>query len=145
MKKLVVALCLACSLAVFPGCKELIPLIPKIVAVLADATSTLQIIDTAVEEWFDQHPDVDPKVRAEYRLLYAKCHEALNGANHALQGAEDLTQNDYDAAFAEFKAAYIQLRDLLYREGIASTDGKLGAAGATVDVPEPMALTYRVQ
>jgi hypothetical protein len=104
----------------------------------------MQIIDAAVEEWFAMHPDVKPEVKKKYRQVYAKCQDALNAANHALAGTEELTQEQYDAAFQSFKEAYLELRDLLHREGIAVND-KLGTGQSAMDLPEPMALSYRVQ
>lgn len=144
IRLVLLALVLLIPLPAVTGCKTLVPLIPKIVSVLADASATMQIIDSAVEEWFAAHPDVDPKVRAEYRRLYAKCQQGLRGANLTLQGADELSQDEYDAAFLNFKDAYLELRTLLMREGIA-VGNKLGTGDATVDIPEPLALTYRVQ
>lgn len=142
---------LTCLLSfALPSCAAIVPLIPKIAAVVTDAIATIQVIDSAVDTWMDQHPNVDPKVRARYEAAYAKCVQALNAANHALAGAEQIDQEDFDAAFANFKVAYLELRNLLVMEGIArpGVDGELSvsavAASDAIVLPEPEALTYRL-
>jgi hypothetical protein len=130
-----------------PACAVL-PMLPKIVAVVTDAIATMQVIDSAVERWMDAHPNLDPKVRARYRAAYERCVTALNAANHALAGVEKIDQQDIDTAFAEFRAAYIALRDLLVVEGIARADdtGSLtvSAASDLISLPTPEAMTYQL-
>ncbi len=131
-----------------PAC-QVVPMLPKIVAVVADAIATLQVIDSAVERWMDEHPNLDPKVRAKYRAAYERCVTALNAANHALSGAKHLEQSDIDAAFAEFREAYIAMRDLLVVQGIAKADatGKLSlsADGSdAIELPTPEAMTFQL-
>lgn len=124
------------------GCAAILPAIPKIVSVITDAMSILQIIDGAANEFFRTHPDVPPEVRAKYVTLHAKAVSALNGANHSLRGVEDLDQGDVDAAFAEFKAAYRELADFLASEGIMSGGTMKAGDGSTIAIPEPEALTF---
>lgn len=133
-----------------PSCSAVLPFLPKIVAVVTDAISTLQVIDSAVARWMDARPNLDPKVRARYRASYERCVTALNAANRALAGVEKLDQQDIDAAFAEFREAYIALRDLLAIEGIARADagGRLmvSSDGAdAIELPVPEAMTFRLE
>jgi hypothetical protein len=117
----------------------------KIAAVITNARIVLDIIDGGVQEWFRTHPDVPEKAKQEYEKLHKKALLALDAAAQAVAGSTDLSQDEYDAAFAEFRQAYIDLVNLLHREGIAR-DNTMGAAdGSTLVIPEPMALSHRVE
>jgi len=138
---LVLAVCLGTPLA---GCAAVMPLIPQIVSVVTDAMVVLGIIDNAVGEYFRSHPDLDPVVRARYVQAFQKAMTALNAAQHALRGAEDIDQQQYDAAFAEFKAAYQELLALLEKQGMLRQQYLSASPGTQVYVPTPEALTFRV-
>lgn len=129
-----------------PSCAPIMAALPQVVAVITDAMATLTVIDQAVEQWLDAHPNVDPAKRAKYREAYTRCVSALNAANHALAGVEKLDQSQVDVAFAEFKTAYYALRDLLVIEGVARADtqGRLTVGTDAVLLPEPEALTFRL-
>lgn len=147
--RLFVSLLLALSFAIsLPACAAVGPLLPKLVSVITDAVVTLNVIDSAVEQWVARHPEVDPKVVAAYRAAYARCEAALAAANHALAGAKDLDQDDVDAAFEEFRIAYLALRDMLVLDRIAvpTPNGELsvGSAPDAIVLPTPEALTYRI-
>lgn len=127
------------------SCASILPALPKIVSVLSDASAVLQIVDTAAQEFFRTHPDIPPETRARYVDLYSKTVSSLNGANHALRGVQDVDQEQYDAAFKEFRAAYADLSVFLKDEGIMTGSGlKASPEGGEIDLPEPLALTYRV-
>ena len=130
------------------ACAPVIRALPQIVSVITDASATIQLIDSAVSAWFARHPDVKPEVRDQYRAAYERCLIALNVANHAAAGAGALDQQEVDAAFAEFRAAYLALRDLLVLERVATVapDGRLSVDdGADLIVlPEPVALRLQV-
>ncbi len=127
------------------GCAAAIPVLTKIAAVITNAKIVLDIIDGGAREWFRTHPDTPDKVIAEYEKIHQKALLALDAAAQAVAGSTDLSQDEYDAAFAEFKQAYIDLVNLLHKQGIAQ-DGTMGAAdGSTIELPTPMALAYRVE
>lgn len=149
MKKLLgflklVLLC-ACLGAPLGGCAAVMPLIPQIVSIVTDAMVVMGIIDNAAQEYFRSHPNVDPMVRAKYVQAFQKAMVALNAAQHALRGAEDLDQKQYDAAFAEFKAAYQELLALLEKQGMMNQQYLSAAPGEQVYVPTPEALSYKVE
>jgi hypothetical protein len=126
------------------GCPAAIPVLTTIAAVIHNARIVLDIIDGGAQEWFRTHPETPEKVRAEYAKLHQKALLALDVAAQSVSGATDLSQKEYDAAFAEFKQAYINLVDLLHRQSIAS-DNLMGASdGSTFVIPEPMALSFKV-
>lgn len=127
------------------GCAAIMSAIPKIVSVITDAQSVLAIIDGAANEFFRTHPDIPPETRAKYVELHAKTLKALNAANHTLRGVQDLDQDQADAAFAEFRAAYVELRSFLESSGLMS-GGKMqaGPGASPVEIPEPDALTFKL-
>lgn len=141
---LLVILVSFCSVVTATGCAAVIPMIPKIASVITDAIAILQIIDGAVQEFFRTHPDAPPELRARYTALHAKSLAALNAANHSLEGVEDLDQNQVDAAFAEFRAAYLELRDFLASEGLMVGGVVKAGDGTEIQIPEPEALTVRI-
>ena len=142
---LALALTLCVAAPVNTGCAAVLPVIPKIVAVITDAIAIMQIIDNAVQTYFATHPDVPAKVKQAYALAYRKAMDGLNAANHALTGVEDLDQQQYDAAFEEFKQAYLDLLDLLAKQGLMQGNQLRVSPTETVELPEPAALTFRVE
>lgn len=126
------------------GCAAIMPVIPKIVSVVTDALVIMGIIDGAVQEYFRTHPNTPPEVIKKYRTVYNKAMNALNSAQHALEGVEDLDQDQYDAAFNEFKLAFIELKELLSKEGLMQGNALNASPGTTVVIPEPEALTLEV-
>ena len=141
-----VKLCLLCVCLGMPlgGCAAVMPVIPQIVSVVTDAMVVLGIVDSSVQEYFRTHPDLDPAVRAQYVDVYQKALRALDAAQAALRGVEQLDQKQYDAAFAQFKAAYQELLDLLEQKGMLRQQYLSAAPGQSVYLPMPEALSYRV-
>jgi hypothetical protein len=144
IRSLFVATTLALSLTTLVGCAAVLPLIPKIVSVITDAVLILDTIDTTVQEVFRQNPDIPDRTRAKYTIVMTKAQQALNSAQHTLQGTQDLDQKQYDAAFAEFKQAYTELLALLEKEGLMQNN-MLGSGEGAVQIPQPEALTYKVE
>jgi hypothetical protein len=126
------------------GCGA-VALFPAIAAVVADATAVLSIIERAVDSWFAHKPN--PELHAKLNTALSETWSALRVATAATQGAENLTQEEYDAAFADFQTAYQTLHDMLKRNGILkgsrlsmSPEGLEGA-----EIPDPVALSYQVK
>jgi hypothetical protein len=131
------------------ACAPVIGALPQIVAVITNASATLQLIDSAVRAWLDRHPGTNPALRERYRGAYERCLSALDAATHALSGADKLDQQEVDAAFAEFKLAYLALRDMLVLERVAApaADGQLTVelgVGDRVVLAEPDVLWLQV-
>ena len=146
MLKLIKLVLICCCLGLpAGGCAAIMPVIPQIVSVVTDAMLIMDIIDTTARTFFDTHPQVSPEVRQKYADVYAKALNALNVAQAALRAAEDLDQAQYDRAFAEFKQAYSELMDLLGKQGMVQGQYLAATPGQHVYLPEPLALTYRVE
>lgn len=145
VSSLLTAICISLTVPVMTGCAAAIPVLTQIAAVVTDAFVVLQIIDRAATEWFQLHPHVPPEVRAEFERVYQKALLALNAAQRAIAGSTELSQREYEAAFADFKQAYYELLQLLQREGIARADRTVLVGTSQTVLPEPLALTYQVE
>ena len=124
-----------------PGCAALTSNLPAVIAAVQDGTMVVETIARFVEMYVVSHPGkVD---EAKIRGAIERTRTALNVALRTAQGAEKLDQAQVDAAFADFKAAYIDLLALAAPLGVQTGD-KLMAKPGTVNVPEPMALKLKV-
>lgn len=142
LQRVVLGLALAVVVPAAAGCAALLSALPVVSTVVTDAMSVLEVIDVNVQEWFRQHPDQDA-VRRAYLDAYARAVNALNAASHALAGVKNVTQQEFDAAFADFRQAFYELRNVLVANRLMVGD-QLMVGQTTIVVPEPEALTYRV-
>lgn len=124
-------------------CAGFLAALPKVVAAVADAAQILDVIDAAAGSFFER----DAAARLVYERAMMKARLALSAAAHAAGGAERLSQEDVDRAFADFRAAYVELLRLVGPLGIAApaSAGSYAAGGSAVLVPEPLALRLRVE
>lgn len=117
---------------------------PAIAAVVSDASAVLSIIQNAVNSWFANKPNVE--LQTQINAAIANTWTALRVATAATQGAEKLSQEEYDEAFSEFQAAYSELYALLKAHGILKgTRLSMGVNQGEVDIPAPLAIGYKVQ
>jgi hypothetical protein len=118
------------------------PVLTDVVAIVTDAQEVLSIIDIAAQAFFTVHPELADKKKV-YVDVMARTHAALDAAIRICQGATSLDQNQIDAAFTSFRAAYADLSALIQSFGISAPNGKLAAGPAAgFQVPAPLALTY---
>jgi hypothetical protein len=148
MRKLLCSLLLAITVTVpsvaVTSCAAILPVIPTVVSVLTDALVVLGIIDSAVNRYFNQHPD-KTDLQNKYVKAYQKALNALNAAQHTLNGVTELDQKKYDEAFSDFKGAYIALLDLLEQEGLMRGNKLTISENEKVELPTPDALTFKVK
>jgi len=149
MSKIIVLLSMLCVLLTATSCnqiKTVMPVINDIAAVVDDAQNVLSAIDTVVRTFFSTNA-VSPEIQEKYAKVMTKTQLALSGALKALQGAEQLSQEDYDRAFENFKHAYSELSAFLLSIGIKQAPGmmKSSPGSSPVAIDDPIALTYRVQ
>lgn len=146
LHKLCLSVFLLCAAPLaLTGCPAAAALFPTIAAVVSDATAVLSIIERAVDSWFTHKPN--PELQAKINTALSETWAALRVATAATEGAESLTQEEYDAAFKDFQDAYTELHDMLKRVGILRGTQLLGSPEAVegVEIPEPMALSYKVK
>ena len=146
MRKVLASLLIAASLAL-TGCGLLaaaVPALTNIAAVIADASATLNNIDAGVRQWIRM---TDPPANqiAKYESIRGKAYRALSIATRAVRGAQDVDQEQYEAAFHEFKVAFGEMQAFL-EETNAMSAGTLSIGGeAPEPIPEPIALSFKVQ
>lgn len=135
----VIALLLA--LGGVPACAAIGASLPTIIAVIEDASLVIQTIEAFVNAFFIRRPDFDAEDKI--RKAIAKTRSALIVAVRATQGVEKLTQEQVDAAFADFKTAYLELIALVSPLGVSTGESLRALPNGGLQVPEPMALTFK--
>jgi hypothetical protein len=133
---------LALALALFlTACAPVLSNLPTVIAAVQDGVMVIDTISRFVEAWMARNPGkVD---EAKIRGTIERARGALNVALRTAQGTQKLDQAQVDAAFSDFKQAYIELLALVAPLGVQTGD-KLMARPDTISVPEPMALKIKV-
>lgn len=137
-----IVLCVALA---FPlsGC-GVVAAFPAIAAVVSDAVAVLNIIQQAVNTWFVHKPDQE--LQLEINNALTETWGALRVATAATKGAENLSQEEYDAAFADFQSAYTDLHELLKRQGILKGNKlSMGPEQHGEEIPPPLAMNHLVR
>jgi len=147
MKNLILALVISLSIPVFTGCASALrsasAALPVFAGLLAEAEQTLEYIDAGVSEW-KRLTDPPSNQIARYEAAKKNCYRGLMVATRALQGAEKVEQQQFDAAFLEFRKAYEEMQTFLAETG--AVQGGALKAGQTPDpIPVPMALSHKVE
>ena len=117
------------------SCAAVLQALPIVVAAVQDSAMILDVIERFVHSRPGKHDEVDAKI--------AKARAALMAALRTAQGIEKLDQAKVDAAFADFKAAYMELLVISGPLGVHSGE-KLALAPGGLVVPEPVALTLKI-
>jgi hypothetical protein len=134
------------------ACAPILSALPTVIAAVTDGMQIVDMIEQHADLALDQTgTDAAIKQRVHEALTRAKA--ALNAALRAAQGAEQagkLDQASVDAAFADFKAAYRDLLEVVQPFGIKETgDLRLSAratrTGTTLEVPRPEAFQLSVK
>lgn len=115
----------------------------KVANVISDAGQILTLAELAYQQ-YARVASPPPEQQATFQNLLAASWRALNVASTAVRGSERLTQGEYDRAFQEFKTAYAALHAFLVQNGVTGAPGAVGAAPGAGTLPEPAALTFRV-
>lgn len=122
------------------GCAAVAAYLPSIVAAITDATLILDNIKSFADRYFVVKPD--PTLQEKVDSAVSRARIALDLAIRATQGASDLTQEQIDKAFSEFKDAYVDLLKLVEPIGVTTGDGIKVVPGG-LNVPSPMALALK--
>jgi hypothetical protein len=134
------------SLVTLPGCPEFWRVLPSIVSAVTDAILVLDQVESFVGAYFAANPN--PEQQKKVATAIGKCRNALTVAQRATKGVDKLGQEEVDAAFAEFRAAWVELSALI--TGIPGIrvqragEPTLSAAPGQLVVPEPEALRLEV-
>lgn len=127
---------------VAPACATLSAVLPDVIAAVVDGGQILDTIEGFVANYFATHPDAAAEKKVSEALARARL--ALNVALRTAQGAKNVDDRQVDAAFENFKAAYLDLLALVKPFGVSSSpNAALKAAPGHLDVPEPLAFRPR--
>ena len=118
--------------------------LPVIVAAVQDAALIIDSIEQFVQRYFAAHPDA-AKEKTVAKAI-AKCRAALNATLRAANGIDELNQQKFDEAFADFKVSYTELLAVTSPLGVkpAGSSLLLAPSGETLEVPTPEAFTKKV-
>ena len=143
MKLLAAALAVTIALST-AGCAALASVLPDVIAAVTDGAQILDVIERFVANYFASHPDAEAQKRLGDAVT--RCRVALNVALRTAKAAKALDDQQVEAAFDEFKRAYLELLALTKPYGVhPAGDGRLRAApgGGDLEVPEPLAFHPR--
>lgn len=143
MKRVLVAIFVTFLTVGNVGCATVVPALPTVIAAVTDAVMILDGIQNFVDKYFAAKPN--PALEEKVGDAMQKTRAALNVALRSAQGAQDLDQAKVDDAFKNFRAAYQELMVILGPLGVASAGNTLMAVPGGLQVPEPMALTLKVE
>jgi hypothetical protein len=125
------------------SCAAVVASLPKVIAVVTDASLILDQIAGFVNGVFQVKPNAE--LQKKFEIALARTRSALQAANRIASGSENLTQSQINEAFADFRAAYQDLLALAGPLGVQTGNGDKAAApgptGASLQVPEPLALS----
>jgi hypothetical protein len=129
------------------SCAAVVASLPKVIAVVTDASLILDQINTFVNGVFaaaDAAGKPETDLQKKFNEAITKARSALAAANRTAAGAENLSQSQIAEAFADFRAAYQDLLALVGPLGVSTGNGngdKAASSGPSLQVPEPLALT----
>ena len=138
---LVMVLSLSTGCALFGA---VIGALPTIIQIVQDAEIILDQIDIAAKPFFERAENKDLLREYNTRMFTAK--RALQVALRASEGGKELSDDEIDAAFDDFKVAYKELLALLRDNKLMSDDGKLRVSPTSeeqIHVEIPLALSRK--
>ncbi len=130
----------AVLLCTIPSCATVAALLPDVIAAVMDGAQILDAIENFVALYFVQHPDAEAQKKVGEAITKARM--ALNIALRTAQASDKLNDAQVEAAFVDFKAAYLELLALTKPYGVhPAGNGRLMASptGQGLEVPEPIA------
>ena len=135
---LVLALLSAFLALPIQGCAPLFAALPDVIAAITDGAQIIDVIEHFVANYFVMHPDAEAQKKVAEAIN--RCRLSLNLALRTAQASKELNDQQVDAAFNDFKAAYIELLGLTKPYGVKPAGGKMMTArGDSLEVPEPLA------
>jgi hypothetical protein len=127
------------SLSMSTGCAAVMGALPTIIQIVQDAMLILDDIDHAAKPFFERAENKELLDQYNAKMLTAK--KTLRVALRATEGGQQLSDEEIDSAFADFREAYKELLSLLRDNNLMTEKGSLKAVnGVTIDVDEPLAI-----
>lgn len=140
---LIAVLLLASGIA---ACAALPAILNTIDHAVTDSDQALQLIETTFNVYQTEHA-VSPADRAAFEKLMATAYGTLKAGAKLEHDAKDVSQGNYDQAFADFKVAFSALKDYMKAHQISPIgEGMIGASQADADgFPTPAVIGLRIQ
>ncbi len=128
-----------CFIVGTTGCSTLSSNLPTVISYAESGMIVLDTIKTFADKYFRNN--VNTALETKVFDGISKAELALHAALTAAQGAKNLDQKQIDAAFSDFKMAYMDLMGLVGPLGVTATGSSLvkGTTGGLI-VPLPLAL-----
>lgn len=146
MKKIYVLLA-SLFLAVGLACCAAFPsILNAIDHAVTDSDQALQLIETTFNVYQTEHA-VSPADRAAFEKLLASAYGTLKTGAQIEHDAKDVSQGNFDQAFADFKVAFAALKDYMLAHQISPIgEGLIGAGQADADgFPTPRVIGLKIQ
>ncbi len=128
------------------GCAALPAILSTIDHAVTDSDQALQIIETTFNVYQTEHA-VSPADRAAFEKLMANAYATLKTGAAIEHDVKSVSQGDYDQAFADFKTAFLAIKDYMKAHQISPIgEGLIGARQADADgFPTPAVIGLRIQ
>lgn len=138
MKILMVSAMLCCMPLM--GCAALVKALPTIVQYVQDAVLILDQVDAVAGQYIERSSNEE--LKKDYARAMQTARQSLQVALRTSKGSEDLSREEVDKAFEEFREAYKELLAVLQRAGVMDSSGTMSASPdlPALELLEPMAL-----
>lgn len=128
------------------GCAALPSILNAIDHAVTDSDEALKIIETTYNVYQASHP-VSPEERGAFEKLMATAYGTLRAGSKLEHDVQSADQGNYDAAFADFKTAFLAIKDYMKAHGISPIgEGLVGVSQADVDgFPTPAVIGLKLK
>lgn len=123
-----------CALTGCASLAKIAPVVADLIVAVEDAEAFLNETDAYMRRVFAAFPD--PEGEKRYAAAMSATRASLRLALRSAHGAEDLTKEDADKAFAEFRAAYAELMKVVKEVG-----GLKAGPGGPSELPPPLVIS----
>ena len=135
---------LALAICLMPGCaafQKVVSSLPTVIQYVQDAAFILDSIDRAVLPILSLQKD--DQLTRKYANVMDVTRQSLQVALRSAEGGKQLSEDEIDAAFANFRKSYTQLLSLLQTANLMSTSGTMAAAPGAyqITVETPLAVS----
>lgn len=128
------------------ACAALPAILNTIDHAVTDSDQALQLIETTFNVYQTEHA-VSPADRAAFEKLMANAYATLKTGATVIHDAQSADQGNYDAAFADFKVAFLAIKDYMKAHQVSPIgEGMIGASQADADgFPTPAVIGLKIK
>ena len=128
------------------ACAALPAILNTIDHAVTDSNQALQLIETTFNVYQTEHA-VSPADRVAFEKLMATAYGTLKTGSKLVHDAQSADQGNYDAAFADFKTAFLAIKDYMKAHQISPIgEGLIGSSQADTDgFPTPAVIGLKIR